>query len=295
MATGAPFQHWPLPAQLLQRLPQAPVEQPSDPNGAEVPFRGSGSALEWLDYAVRVHEQDKLAEARKKRLLTWGVTCLVVGFIGLFAFFIGVIPMAIGIYLLVRRGKVDKLDVEDRRLEVFTGTLRTLAPELKPKKPIEVDLDFSAYTQHATMDVRNSKEYQQRWLSLKLPFRDGSCMAVSVTLQVKEKSKPKRKYTKLKRRQTEQVVVRVIPPRGRSFKPNSLPGRVSGRAVNGLRLQKAIIEPRHATFVWSSWVSTNVRGRGGWSSRAVALESKHLVTTLLASYRLSAQGERSAT
>lgn len=265
-----------------------------DPHDAEVHFSGSGSAIDWLTYAAEVNERDNEAERIKKQLLIWAIVCLIAG-LATFTFFgIGLIPIGIGIYLFVRRKKLDKIDVDDRRLEAFTGMLRTLAPELKAKKPIAVDLDFTAYTRHARNPAQNAGQFEQQWLSLKLPLQDGSHALVTVTLQVKERKKPKRKYTKIRRKQLERVVVRLTPAVGKTFSPNSRVSQVAGRAVNGLTLRQAVVEPHQASFTWSTWVSVHVRGRGGWVAHAPALDSRHLVTTLIVSYKLARAAELEA-
>jgi len=166
--------HWPLPDALLARLPTSSVEQSMEPKDAEIHFSGNGSAIEWLSYAAQVNERDDEAERFKKRLGLWGTISIIAGVLTVALFGLGLIGIGVGIYLLVRRSKLNKFDVEDRRLEVFTGTLRTLAPELKAKKPIAVELDFTGYTRHARHAVELAKEYQQCWLSMKLPLADGS-------------------------------------------------------------------------------------------------------------------------
>jgi len=134
--------HWPLPEALLHRLPQLPIVQPMDAHDAEVQFSGSGSAIEWLTYAAEVNERDKEAERIKKQLFIWAMVCLVGGVLTIALFGLGLIPIGVSIYLFIRRKRYDKVDVDDRRLEIFTGTVRTLAPELKAKKPIAVNLDW---------------------------------------------------------------------------------------------------------------------------------------------------------
>jgi hypothetical protein len=82
-AAAAP--HWPIPLELLQQLPPLNSEQSLDPHGAQVPYSGSGSVLEWLRYVAEVHHQDNAAEAAKKKLGYWITLCYVGGFIGLTA------------------------------------------------------------------------------------------------------------------------------------------------------------------------------------------------------------------
>lgn len=287
-------EHWPLPEGLVQRLPQLPIVQPPEPHDAEVHFSGSGSAIDWLTYAAEVNERDNEAERIKKQLFMWGIICLIGGVLTIALFGLGLVPIGIAIYLFVRRKKYSKVDVDDRRLETFTGTLRALAPELKAKKPITVGLDFTAHTRHVRNAARHASEYEQQWLSLKLPLQDGSHALVTVTLQVKERVKPKRKYTKIRLKQREQVEVRFTPASGKSFSPNPRANQVVGRVVNGLTLRRALVEPQQACFTWSSWVSINARLRGGWVSHAPPLDSRHLVSMLIVSYKLARAAEREA-
>jgi len=114
-------------------------------------------------------------------------------------------------------------------------------------------------------------------------------------LHVKERSKRKRKYTKLRVKQIEQISVRLTPAAGKTFSPSPRASQATGRAINGLTLKSVVVKPEHAYFVWSSWVSLNVRGRGGWVTPAVKLDSRHLVGSIIASYKLAgAAGQRAA-
>jgi hypothetical protein len=285
--------HWPIPATLVAQLPHGPVALDLEPNGAEVPFSGSGSVLEWLRYAAQVHHQDKAAERTKKRLTIWIVVLSILGFVGLWLYFSGVVLLTVALFLVFRRRKVDKLNVEDRRLEVFSGALQALAPELKPKKPVVVALDFTAYTKHETVSAGDVKEFRQCWLELKLPLLDGSQVAATVTLQVKQKSRRKRKYTKVKSRIVEHVVVRVMAPRAKTFRPVSVQGQ--NMAMNGLTLKRGSVGQRHAVLIWSTALTNTVRGRYGLQRHGPdRLDSRQLLTAIVASYKLTARGERSA-
>ena len=108
------------------------------------------------------------------------------------------------------------------------------------------------------------------------------------------RSKPKRKYTKLKVKQFEQIAVRLTPPSGKSFSPNARASQATGRAFAGLTLKSVVAKPEQAYFVWSSWVSLNVRGRGGWVSPAAKLDSRHLIATLIASHKLAGAAQQRA-
>jgi hypothetical protein len=245
---------------------------------------------------VSVHWRDKDAEKRKKTLTVWAVVLLVVGVPLLLLFGFGLIPIGVAIYLLVRHRKHDKLDIEDRRLEVFTGTVAALARELKRRRALSVALDFTAYTQHGAPAASNTAAYLQRWLTLELPLRDGSSVGVAVRLQVKEKSRSKRRYTKIKARLVEFVTVRISAPSGKTFAPSPQLGRHQGRGMAGLALRRIVAGPRQAVFTWATWPTLRIRGRGGWSTQgANRIDSRQLTAAIIASYRLTARETACAT
>jgi hypothetical protein len=285
--------HWPIPQDVLGGLPQLPVTQSLEPRGAAVPFQGQGSAVDWLRYSGAVHWRDKDAERRKRNLTTWAVVLLVIGIPALLLFGLGLVPIGISIYLFVQKKKYDQVDIEDRRLEVFTGTLTAFASELKRRRPVSVALDFTAYTAHGTRAATGTQGFLQRWLTLELPLRDGSTVGVDVSLRVKEKSRRKNSYTKVKSQQVELIRVRLTPPSGKAFAPRTELGRHQGRAVAGLGLRHVAVGPRQAVFAWATHPSLRSSGRGGWSTQGAArIDSRQLTAAIIASYRLAAQEAR---
>lgn len=299
MAAGTPapvFEHWPVPQEILASLPSRQVRASptrAGPHHAEVPFTGQGSVVEWLRYAAFVHRGDKASEKKKDNASTTAVILLVVGICTVWIFGIGLIPIAVAIYLFFRARKAGLTDVEDRRLETLTGTLFAFGPELRRRKPVIVRLDFTGYDRHAAESASGIKLYAQRWLELSLPLEDGSTVTASVTLQVKERARAKRKYTKIKSKQMETLTVRVSPPSGKAFTPKSGLERHRGRRLSGVALARASVQARQAVFVWSTAPLVYVHGRGGWSSASPdSVDSAKLVAAIAASYKLSAQAER---
>jgi hypothetical protein len=294
--------HWPIPESIVEQLPGPPISESCHPKGAKVPFAGRHFAIDWLRRVVDVHQRDKVAERKKKILKLWifmgvalafGATCVAV--VLPVAFAVGLIGAVTAVVSALRHRKYNAADVEDYRLEAFSGLILALAPELNPKRPIDANLDFRAFTACAN-PPHAGEGYCQRWLSVQLPLRDGSYASLSVTIAVKQKSRSKRKYTKLKQRRIESVTVRLSPPAGGAFNARSAAPASCGRTVLGMKLARVTIQPQAASFYWTAPVTRVERGRSGWSSPTGVrqVESKQLVAALMASYQLAASGERHA-
>jgi hypothetical protein len=296
--------HWPIPDSITARLPSAALPQNLTPRGASVPFAGKYFAVDWLKRAAEVHERDKIAEHKKKLYvvliaLSFGLGLLVTCAAaqsndGTAAFITGAIGLVAGVFFIVKWRGYDVQDIEDYRLEVFAGTLVTLAPELNPKRPVDARVDFTAYTKHPVPNA-GGEQFSQRWLELHLPLRDGCWASLMVTISVKQKSKRKRRYTKIKRRTAEMVTVRISPPPGKSFNPASNATAPRGRSIPGFTLNQVSIQPNWALFQWARPVTRAVCDRAGWPKMTeLPLESKNVVAALVASYQLAARGERHA-
>lgn len=291
LPTSMAGRHWPIAASLLARLPPHSEPRNFDAMGAKVPFSGEGSASQWLEYAVRVHHRDERAERIRKWAGRGGVALIVVGMMTLPLAGAGAVLLIAGLVLVVFRWRLAKHDIEDRKLELFTSTLVALAPDLHRKRPIVVDLDFSAYSDH--LEARGEEAFCHGWLSLGLPLADGSQVRVEVTLRVKRKARSKRKYTKVKARMLEQVAVKVAPPRGQCFAARS--PFAGQRQLAGLRLSRALVQPGQALFDWSTEPALCVRGRHGWSRQGSGyVEPSGLIAAIVASYKLAARGRRHA-
>jgi hypothetical protein len=89
----------------------------------------------------------------------------------------------------VMRGRVGSADVEDRKLEVVAGTLRTFGPELKDQRPVKAVAEFSATHQRAPLEqvVTGTGFFEQRvehtayahwWLSMSFTLADGVTVTV---------------------------------------------------------------------------------------------------------------------
>jgi hypothetical protein len=240
-----------------------------------------------------VQRQDEAAERAKRTATTWAIILLVVGIPLLFLFAVGVFPLAGSAYFFFRRGHFTKLDIENRKLEVVTGTLVALAPEFRPRRALGIQLDFSAYTAHKTPGA--GQAFAHRWLVLSLPLQDGSHVQVEVTLLVKQKSRSKRKYTKIKARLFEEICIRVTPPRGEAFRARAVVSRSGGKAVAGLALRRGSVQPRQGIFVWSTPITFHLRTHGRWAHYgARSMDSRQLIAAIIASYKLTATGERHA-
>ena len=133
--------------------------------------------------------------------------------------------------------------------------------------------------------------FEQKWLHLELPLRDGSRVTVDVTLRVRERKITKKSSLrqKIKLRQMERVRLRISAPRGRSFATGRRLASAEGRRIAGLELRRVSVQPRASVFVWDTGVLRGVHGRYGWNqSGEYPLTSTRLLGVILGSYKLLA-------
>jgi hypothetical protein len=291
--------HWPVHPEVLQGLPTRWVAPHSSAGGAQVMLSIESSVPHVLHEAAALYAQDKEAEAKKKRANTIALVCLILGILTVWLMGLGVVFLVIAAVAYFRGTKHAKLDLEDRRLEVVTGTLWTFATELKTNRAVKVIADFAGYEdqplihQHATgtglfEQLRELFVWQHRWLLLRMTLDDGVAVLVEATTKVKRKTAQKRKYKKQKDAIVEQLTIRLTPPKGKAF-----PGQqqLPARALPGLAMKRAVIQPRHATFVYQTIAARRVRGRGGWAAYGLEalLDSGKVIGALIHSYKAAAR------
>ncbi len=98
-------------------------------------------------------------------------------------------------------------DVDDRKLAAATELIRFLRTDVPAGQNIQLALDFRDYDKAGTKvtdpsqpEVKGVKieKYQQKWLEVRTTLADGTQIDATITDRVSRKSKPKRKYTKVK-------------------------------------------------------------------------------------------------
>lgn len=255
------------------------------------------SVVHVLDACERLHRADKDAEQNKKRYKVLGVALLVLGIFTIWIFGLGLlflIPAAVCWYLYRH---VARADVEDRKLEVISGVLTTLGPELKACRAVKVAADFAYHDQQPPLGTHHSgAAYGHWWLTMRFVLADGSTVVVDAKTFAKVKKRRKRRYEKIKDRAHERLSVRIAPPRGKSFHP-SLASRNWGRQqFSGLSLRRGVVQPRAALFEYQTAAALRTRLGGGWMGHGLEalLDSKKVVSAIIASYKLAASAERAA-
>lgn len=290
--------HWPVDPQLLERLPPRASPTETEPSHAEALLSIQSNVPHVLHEAALLHEQDKEAERKKKRANTIAIVLLIVG-IFTAVFIIGFVLIVIALIAFWRASRHGKLDLEDRRLEVVTGTLWTFASELKSNRAVKVLADFSGYENqrpvtHETTGTGLFQQTQHRyvwhhhWLLMRMTLADGTHVSVDAITKVKRKTAQKRKYEKKKDTLVEQLTIRLKPPGGKAFPVQQQLGPAQ---LPALQLKRGRITPRHATFVFQTAATRRMRLRGGWMAYNLEwlLDSGKVVSAIIHSYKTAAR------
>ncbi len=117
--------------------------------------------------------------------------------------------------------KLAKIDLDAPRLAVAEGLLKLLAEDLSPKKALSLTLQhgpcdrFGKKLSEESGSVFGSvriSEHEDDWFELSGTLTDGSVFRLRVCCHLKRKAKPKRKYTKISDRFTDEVVLSLRVP-----------------------------------------------------------------------------------
>jgi hypothetical protein len=299
--------HWPVAPELLARLPVSPPKLEAQPCESAVVLNLQGSLPQILTKVADLNQADKLAEQRKKTLGVWAVVALIVGIFTLPLFFAGLPVIVLAVVLFWQRSRLGAPDLEDRKLEVVSGTLVAFGPELRANKPVKAVAEFAAVHQRAPVNrsvtgtgFLESKATQETfahwWLSLEFTLSDGVTVTVDGSTHAKRKSLAKRKYTKVKERTFERLNVRLSPAKGQAFSAPAQ-NRVWGpQRFAGLTLARVTVRPNCALFRYHTQPATRSRTRAGWGGSGVEgmLVSTRVVAAVINSYKAVASANRAA-
>ena len=273
---------------------------------ATVQERFTGSAPALLARCDVLHHRDKAAEKHGKLLLALGIMSFVGAFGGFFVAGVSgidllmVLPFLLGfagVAALVARSFVLRGDIEDRKLYLASGLVRQLEPELKAGKPLDMDLDFRAHHKLPPKEKSGgawgpkSYAYEHPWFELRVVLQDGTKAKLSAVTKAKRKTKPKRKYTKIKERCVDHFVVELSAPQGRSFGVQQLPRMTSS---GGMRLVRAQVKARSARLEWAGPALQRTRSRYGWQVNGQLLDAPAALGALITSYKTLAAAQRQA-
>lgn len=262
-----------------------PTLAPADAN-KQVHYQGSVDEVRKA--CEGLHGLDKQAEKVKKIFLAGWIVSLVVAPIAFIAEAPGVgigagvafVVFLIG-HLMTRRH-----DIEDRKLEVARTVLDTFAPELDPKKPVELEMDFRGYWK---------ADEGVTWMQMKLPLENGVSLTVGASTTFKRKKRAKRKYTKIKDKVAEVVTLQFKPPKGETFDP-AAQGRMKKVRLQGLALRGVKMSAKGATFTMMTPQMIRMHGRAGWENGGLShgIDGRMVVGSIITSYRLLAQAGASS-
>jgi hypothetical protein len=299
-------EHWPVADQLLAALPPPNAQLKADPLHSDVVLNQEGSLAQILGQVVHLHRADKEAEQKKRTLNIIGIILIVVGFLTVWLL-IGFLFLIAGGIVYWIRSKVGATDVEDRKLEIVSGTLRTFGPEFKAKRPIKAVAEFAFHARRppAFQQVTGTGLFEQKvsqeafahwWLSMSFTLKDGVTVTADASTHAKRKSMQKRKYTKIKERFHERLNVKLVPPKGKTF-DSGLQSRTWGQQnFAGITLERAVIRPRYAVFRYRTGQSLRMQMRTGWNGQQLEnqLDSRKVVAAIVNSYKAVASANRAA-
>lgn len=288
-------QHWPVDEALLDRLPaEGDVADKTEPGVCNVKVERSGFAADLLAECAKLHVRDKQAERRSTLSYTVGALLAIGSFIGfpLERPALAVTGILVGVTFLGLGRFFSSGDLDDRRLAMVSGVLKTFAPELSPKREVSLLADFTSH--HLVTpdeDDGHASVRRHRWLTLTLPLMDSTTVRVSVNTQLKRKQRAKRKYTKIKDKITDQITVQLVASKGNAFAEGM---QVHEPQIPGLSLSRAVVKPRAATFSYRSPTLLRTNGRYGWSgaSNNDRLGSREVVAAIIHSYKAAAHARR---
>jgi len=163
--------------------------------------------LAWLE---RAHVEDKSAERMSKLFGILAIGFVIAGIAsGIFPVVLPAVPCAI-MWWLNRQH-----DLDDQKLAAATRLLRILRADVSPTHHAKLEVDFRSYMDKAFQRKAGNASYAQPWLSLRARLEDGNELRLEVVRQGKVKRKPKRKYTKVKERVSDLVLLRLAVNRQR--------------------------------------------------------------------------------
>ncbi len=250
----------------------------------------TGSPEEFEAKCETLHGADKRSESMRMIFIVMAVlggALLFIGFVSEQMPMIGagaVMAAVFGIAAYV----AGTGDIEDRKLEMPRTLIEALKAELRPGRPVQVDIDFRGYWRYDPGDS---------WLTVKLTLVNGVVAQVSARDSCKRKVRHKRKYTKIKDKIVETLVVRLVPPKGQTL-DTGLSVERRPISVGSLSLRQARVTPRAATFVFATPQILRNKDRSGWHDGGYAQmpDGADAVRSVIASYHLLGRaGARAAT
>ena len=226
---------------------------------------------------------DKHTELAKTMAIVFGILAGLVTFVGftsdiVWLTIVGLGGVGVAVFYVMT---VKDDDIEDRKLFSAREILATLAPELRRGRPVRLDIDFRLYDNPSTDGV---------WMKLAGTLHDGTGVDLRISTHHKRKTRRKRKYTKIKDKLHERLVLTFTPPKGRRFDPDAQ-SRIAPAAISGLSLRGVKVSPKAAELQFSTPAMLRIRARGGWSDSGLTqlIGKREALFAVVAAYRALAQ------
>lgn len=250
----------------------APKPSPKPPHAPRcIETRGPVEKL--LAAVWELHRTDKSVEGTKKITLGVSIVSLIAGFVTFV--FLRIVPLG-GIFLVgavlffVISRIVGRGDVDDRKVDAVWTLLHKLQHEMKGA--VTLLLDFHGYAE--TKPLANTtgffrgtgeKHFEKLWLRLRFFLKNGMQVDLTCKTVCKRKQRAKRKYTKIKDRIVDELVLDLRLPKGTSIDKGAGARIVQGFGSLNPRLRKCQTRGRVASFSFSTAPAVRLRSRAGWS------------------------------
>lgn len=188
-----------------------------------------GTADQLLERLEAAQGSDKEAE----RLASRYGKLAIVGFVGAFVgiLLLTLLPLAgvvllgvglpLGVFMFVLRSRHMDDDLDDRKLATAVQFLRIIRADTPPHSPVSLTVDFRDYQlggDKLSEEVVDPgffgsnvkvKKYRHDWFEVSGTLADGTRYHAVAGERIGRKEKPKRKYTKVKQRDTGALSVRL--------------------------------------------------------------------------------------
>jgi hypothetical protein len=280
------------------------------PPHANVQYKAVAGAEEHLLGLRALYSADKKAERLKNTFGTFAVLGFVSAVIGVFigafaeigaaAYWVAVgVAGAGGIAGAIAASFFGKNDVDDRKLDAALRVFEVIGPELKATRKAAVWIDFKGADR--TKPISNDTSFfnatgtkvfkKPEWLRLRFTLLDGTALRVTASTTIKRKQRAKRKYTKVKDKVSDELIVQVKAPAGSQLSATAaeeLAKRFVGR--QGMSLKSVRIKPRVAQLVFRTVPAQRTRARAGWSGFQLdrLLDGPKVLDAVIFSYKATA-------
>lgn len=262
-----------------------------------------GNLAEVREQLGHLSHSDRTAEvgaASGNRIQGWGCVLLLVGVLlaAIAAPAAGGVLFLVALGLLfiggVRHSSASAYDLENMRYEIPDALLETLAVDLDPDRPIQLQLDFRASQSpmfKQKVEVKkflfftygpSTTYFSHPWLELSANTVDGHRIKLTITRDGTYKSVPKRKRTKTRMRYWD-VVNAVVRPASGAPTPATT-GTLDVPNLPGLRSFRGRVTPQGASAKAVGPVYYTVSNRGT-STGGSHLVPREVLGVLIACFR----------